>query len=331
MHLLSHTAGFSYRCLLYDDGFNDLKSRKDYLEERKDKRRFECTRCHRRVTGLSAHGDHCQSPVASAPKVLKCNKSDRRCHSKNILKRYFKTHLEVKEECDKQGTNESNSKRNQKIHNNASSKDHNGLQCHFGGELMASKLDRAYHGRNHTDEDANCFPQTPTLAGPEETHANDQARRFKCSDCGKCFKRVSHLHIHQRIHTGEKPYKCKHCTKRFAQISTLAGHLLTHAGQHEKPFKCSDCGKCFARVGDFHRHKGIHSSEKPFKCTQCGKRFRLRSFLRKHELRHIRSKTRIEKSLAGGRRLIKCCLCEKLFFTLFKPSKARANLSWNFF
>ncbi|XP_029970972.1 protein sister of odd and bowel [Salarias fasciatus] len=51
---------------------------------------------------------------------------------------------------------------------------------------------------------------------------------YICPFCGKSFDRISHLEIHQRMHTGEKPYTCDICGKCFSQRSNLRTHQRTH-------------------------------------------------------------------------------------------------------
>ena len=48
--------------------------------------------------------------------------------------------------------------------------------------------------------------------------------KYQCSYCPKAFDNSSSRRVHERIHTGEKPYKCEDCGAAYPQQSNLQYH-----------------------------------------------------------------------------------------------------------
>ncbi|NXN31363.1 GLIS2 protein, partial [Nycticryphes semicollaris] len=82
----------------------------------------------------------------------------------------------------------------------------------------------------------------------------------RCPTCNKSFSRLENLKIHNRSHTGEKPYICPYegCNKRYSNSSDRFKHTRTH--YVEKPYSCKmpGCHKRYTDPSSLRKHIKAH-------------------------------------------------------------------------
>ncbi|TNV85514.1 hypothetical protein FGO68_gene8440 [Halteria grandinella] len=123
---------------------------------------------------------------------------------------------------------------------------------------------------------------------------SQQSNGFICELCGQMFTRNNRRRIHiLNKHTPEsdKPmFKCEHpgCEKTFSEKGNLKVHQRTHSG--EKPFGCQFCDMRFTSLGNKRDHERRHQQFKPYQCEFCDKSYFRRYLLNNHLSTHHKGK-----------------------------------------
>ncbi|CAH2062537.1 unnamed protein product, partial [Iphiclides podalirius] len=136
------------------------------------------------------------------------------------------------------------------------------IECEYCHKVLTSKLSLRNHYKIHTGFDV------------------------VCEHCGKKFITRRLLLMHCRAKHGyEKTDKCSFCDYRASNAEQVKIHERLHTG--ERPFVCGECGAGFHRRSSYLQHVAIHLPEKTVQCGQCPARFKSHTLMRIHAQRHL--------------------------------------------
>jgi len=72
---------------------------------------------------------------------------------------------------------------------------------------------------------------------------NIHADSYKCTECGMCCGSSSHLAVHRRSHSGEKPFEYTVCGKRFTIDVKNVGKIIKNVKKRKNVTKIKNFKK----------------------------------------------------------------------------------------
>ncbi|KAM9750802.1 uncharacterized protein zbtb48 [Menidia menidia] len=178
------------------------------------------------------------------------------------------------------------------------------------GEDAAGDTDDEY--LPPAESSSSAPPAAPNLTVPSKANKrprNDGAAddpnkdSVQCPTCHKSFKSKYYLKVHNRRHTGERPFGCLKCGKRYFRKENLFLHETRDCARVQT-YTCRTCSEAFGTKEELRLHMVSHTGEMPHKCSTCSEQFMYKKNLTMHMMKvHCHPKPHA------------CPLCPKTFLT----------------
>lgn len=324
-HLKIHTDSRQYKCKICEKGFNQVSTLQKHVkshERQMTKERTDCTNLMGELLKESRINE-CQESNELPLQLLETGEVDQEMEpqfeesvvvdvaSENIVESdLIYENVQKLPQVDKKAVKILKSTRKKR-----SCVSKRLMQCEICGWKMKfseKKFVNHYRTRHFPDLDIQttfknhaCLVCGRTFVTPTDLQIHNRIhtgeRPYKCETCEKTFTTSSNLKIHQHVHNGSRDYLCTSCPKRYARNSDLKVHLRSHT--NERKFKCHLCPSAFRQSSVLSQHIRSHTNERPFVCQICTKAFKSSGTLSVHMRGH-----RNERKFA-------CDVCNKRFLT----------------
>ncbi|XP_077577696.1 zinc finger protein 1035 [Stigmatopora nigra] len=164
------------------------------------------------------------------------------------------------------------------------------------------------------------------MAKTDETESHvksDQQTALRCPFCDKNCETELSLKLHERCHTGEKPYLCLDCGRGFKKQVYLRSHKVVH-----QSVPCTLCKKILPNSRNFIHHIKLYHKGKRVPCPTCKKLLNTAELLNHLKL-HKREAVLNEETLKtwtasqdpSEPKTLACPLCQQEFDDIYSIRK----------
>ncbi|XP_077529943.1 uncharacterized protein LOC144142362 isoform X2 [Haemaphysalis longicornis] len=87
----------------------------------------------------------------------------------------------------------------------------------------------------------------------QSERSRPQLAKHGCAYCPYTSNNRSHIEMHERTHTGGRPFECPVCRKGFTRKTHLDHHGVVHS--RERRYCCPHCSLRFTHPSNLARHR----------------------------------------------------------------------------
>ena len=243
-HMILHTNKDAFQCEICHLNLSSPKILKGHRKSHFNKGSLKqnqvgviCETCgkpfsNKRVLRLHMEKNGCHGSLVDSPKLFECSECPRTFETELGFRIHYSQIHQIRLDLNK-GNSLLNTSLCYSVRGIRKKRGEKRYPCEYCPKSFSNSFERENHRNRHLGlQPYKCsfcpkaFHSNSARRGHEAFHKD---KRFTCDVCQAKFVRRYALHVHARIHTGEKPHNCSVCGMRFRQIGDRNKHQRRHS------------------------------------------------------------------------------------------------------